>query len=483
MNYNCTRLKYYYRNSLSHLYVNTCIVCILGLELSLYLYWAVPFHSISSLLLSITLVITIILFLIYKYPKYLNKVDNYTYLEISPTFLTFRTYLRKITIKTCDIMHINFYEPNTMEIIYCKQKNHKGDIQIKEVKIPLPAIVDYKIINDRIEKVQDTGNYKKTDKYQDICNIINHFSNKSISFSLISSSVKHIMKHISTKVFLVLSYFLFCDGIQIIFFAEAPFNENKENIVQLENGRGSINGYEYIDLGLSVAWATTNLGAEEPSDSGKYYIWGNIHDITHPEGAKESKQIKRKKKWLSNEILFRGDDKYDAARAKMGGRWRMPSVHEIEELQRYCIFEVININNNYCLKATGPNGNHIILPLCGVYISEEGSDSPNRKILTNLYGRFLTSEKVSSRHPNGGVNFMSIINKDYYGKELPSWGRPMFEQDNDYAFRDHSLHSEDFAASIRPVANLEPPLYYRTLFGGIYSLLHFLVKAVANELS
>ena len=104
MNNNCIRLKYYYRNSLSYLYVFTWIVCIFWLEHSLYLYSAGPFQYTSSPLWPITL--AVILYLIYKYLKYSNKVDNYTYLEISPTFLTFRTYLRKITIKTCDITYI-----------------------------------------------------------------------------------------------------------------------------------------------------------------------------------------------------------------------------------------------------------------------------------------------------------------------------------------------------------------------------------------
>ena len=31
---------------------------------------------------------------------------------------------------------------------------------------------------------------------------------------------------------------------------------------------------EYVDLGLSVKWATCNLGATKPSDYGHYYAWG-----------------------------------------------------------------------------------------------------------------------------------------------------------------------------------------------------------------
>ena len=34
------------------------------------------------------------------------------------------------------------------------------------------------------------------------------------------------------------------------------------------------NGHEYVDLGLSVLWATRNVGAEKPEDIGSYYSWG-----------------------------------------------------------------------------------------------------------------------------------------------------------------------------------------------------------------
>ena len=44
--------------------------------------------------------------------------------------------------------------------------------------------------------------------------------------------------------------------------------------VSEEKGKGVINGHEYVDLGLSVKWATCNVGADSPSDYGYYYAWG-----------------------------------------------------------------------------------------------------------------------------------------------------------------------------------------------------------------
>ena len=40
---------------------------------------------------------------------------------------------------------------------------------------------------------------------------------------------------------------------------------------------GTIDGHEYVDLGLSVSWATCNIGASNPYENGDYYpfyYWG-----------------------------------------------------------------------------------------------------------------------------------------------------------------------------------------------------------------
>ena len=37
---------------------------------------------------------------------------------------------------------------------------------------------------------------------------------------------------------------------------------------------GTLNGHEYVNLGLSVKWATCNVGASRPEQCGTYYAWG-----------------------------------------------------------------------------------------------------------------------------------------------------------------------------------------------------------------
>lgn len=40
--------------------------------------------------------------------------------------------------------------------------------------------------------------------------------------------------------------------------------------------RHGANGHEFVDLGLSVCWATMNMGARASYECGKAYTWGAI---------------------------------------------------------------------------------------------------------------------------------------------------------------------------------------------------------------
>ena len=84
-----------------------------------------------------------------------------------------------------------------------------------------------------------------------------------------------------------------------------------------------------IDLGLSVEWASYNLGAKKIYDAGGYYAWG---EMTPRDG-----------KFSSNEYTFKDKVTYDltllgrdAARQDLGGSWRMPTWSEFAELMNNC---------------------------------------------------------------------------------------------------------------------------------------------------
>lgn len=91
------------------------------------------------------------------------------------------------------------------------------------------------------------------------------------------------------------------------------------------------NGHEYIDLGLSVKWATCNLGANDAENYGNHYGWGG-----------------------------------DAARTNWGGNWRMPTDMEWIELRNSCTWSWTKKNGvgGYLVKSR-KNSNTIFLPAAG----------------------------------------------------------------------------------------------------------------------
>ena len=44
----------------------------------------------------------------------------------------------------------------------------------------------------------------------------------------------------------------------------------------MEEKKIIIDGHEAVDLGLSVKWATCNIGAIKPKEYGDYFAWGEI---------------------------------------------------------------------------------------------------------------------------------------------------------------------------------------------------------------
>lgn len=92
------------------------------------------------------------------------------------------------------------------------------------------------------------------------------------------------------------------------------------NVTRIEWERG---GMEIVDLGLSVNWASCNIGASMPEDIGTF-------------GAEPSDSV-----------------------------WRYPSADEIAELYELCDWKEVTIANQPCFLVTGTNGNSIIIPRVG----------------------------------------------------------------------------------------------------------------------
>lgn len=121
---------------------------------------------------------------------------------------------------------------------------------------------------------------------------------------------------------------------------------------------GSLNGHEWVDLGLSVKWATCNVGAKTAEEYGNYYAWGE----TKPKDNYSSDNSVTFNQSISD---FSGNPQYDAATANWGEGWKMPTLAQMEELSSRCTWEWIKQNGVRGYKVTGPNGNIIFLPASG----------------------------------------------------------------------------------------------------------------------
>ena len=136
----------------------------------------------------------------------------------------------------------------------------------------------------------------------------------------------------------------------------------------------SNNGHEYVDLGLSVKWATMNVGANAPEGYGDYFAWGetkpkDYYDWSTYKWCEGSARTMTKyctKSYfgtVDNKTVLEMSD--DAARANWGGTWRMPTIDEIKELLDNCHWEWTTRNDVNGFKVTGPNGASVFLPAAG----------------------------------------------------------------------------------------------------------------------
>lgn len=132
---------------------------------------------------------------------------------------------------------------------------------------------------------------------------------------------------------------------------------------------------EAVDLGLSVKWATCNIGAEYPEDIGYYFAWGEIQrNVSYH--WKTYKWCRGSENTLTkyctdsscgsvdNKTILEQRD--DAAAMNWGNEWRMPTSDEFKELKDSCdwVWTTQNGRNGYTITSR-INGNSIFFPATG----------------------------------------------------------------------------------------------------------------------
>lgn len=211
-----------------------------------------------------------------------------------------------------------------------------------------------------------------------------------------------------------------------------------------------INGHEYVDLGLSVKWATCNVGASKPEDYGGYYQWAGTKDVIstsinldwsncpYHTGSDENTGW-TKYVWASQPSYWSGtgsadgktllDPSDDVARVVWKGSWRMPTHSEFDELVKNenCSWTWTSINgiNGYKVQSKKPGytDNWIFLPAAGRRRSGKLEDVQST-------GRYWAATILGSSTLNGDILYLSetshnsaVSNLRYYGNSV----RPVTE--------------------------------------------------------
>lgn len=145
-----------------------------------------------------------------------------------------------------------------------------------------------------------------------------------------------------------------------------------------------------VDLGLSVQWATCNVGANTPTDDGDIFAWGEMRGYKNGKvyfGWEDWSRPGDSYKWYDGmNIIYRRMSKYnlewqrgtvdnktvleqedDVAHMSWGGTWRMPTREEWQELIDNCTSEIVwnGLTIAGCRMTSKINGNSIYLPAAG----------------------------------------------------------------------------------------------------------------------
>lgn len=194
-----------------------------------------------------------------------------------------------------------------------------------------------------------------------------------------------------------------------------------------------------VDLGLSVLWASSNLGksglCESPNKFGAFYAWGETEMKTefswdnykfsqNYNGPYSRYNTYSSTGPIDNLTTLLPED--DAAHVKLGGAWRMPTDDEFSELMGKCTAEFTYYDRKifgvrFTSKIEGYTDKCIFLPM----------NSRFEDLVVKGSGAYWTSTLYdgSSRHARAAFFSISGFHKNLYtsytGRNQGFWVRPV----------------------------------------------------------
>lgn len=174
--------------------------------------------------------------------------------------------------------------------------------------------------------------------------------------------------------------------------------------------------YKAVDLGLSVRWASCNIGATSPEEYGGYYAWGETEgkeDYSWETYKWCNGSYETMTKYCIDNTFGTVDNKKtlepedDVATVEWGGSWRMPTQAEQDELRNNCTWTWTTLNNVTGYTVTGPNGNSIFLPATGFKCS-------TKIYFRNKGGYYWSSDLYDFYNRSAGYLFLYSSDYDWY---------------------------------------------------------------------
>ena len=174
------------------------------------------------------------------------------------------------------------------------------------------------------------------------------------------------------------------------------------------------NGHKYVDLDLpsGTLWATMNVGASKPSDSGLYFQWGDTKGYTKDQvGDREGKKAFS---WMDYKFSIKGSNEHfskyttegakleledDAANANMGGDWHIPTPEQLYELYNNTTTTRTTLDGVEGMKFSSKKDSSK-----SIFIPAAGSAWAGDTHISGVYG-YVFSNMLSNREVRSGQYF------------------------------------------------------------------------------
>ena len=198
---------------------------------------------------------------------------------------------------------------------------------------------------------------------------------------------------------------------------------NGFDVPPMENGsvtNREIEGFgrvaDAIDLGLSVKWASWNVGASKIAD------YGGLYGAGDPTGLLTSSDYSL---YYYNYGECICGTEYDIASVKWQENWRMPTMEELIELRDYCTWEhSIIVDGVLGSIAIGPNGNSIFIPYAG---NSHGGAEPGRDVIASIWAGDCGAYRYSHGYKDLDIFYNGIFQTDGSENWVAQSVRPVCE--------------------------------------------------------